>query len=266
MTKKVLLVLLLALMFPLSAFAATKESVVDQANLLLYKDEENLRSQIAKLVDMNKYDVVIVTVYSLEGKSPKAFADDYFDNNGYGIGPDRDGILFLISPQDSDWAISTSGACIGMFTSNEIDQMAEEFIPRLASGDFDKAISTFVELIGKYDSKLDTAFLSSLSGLWLTIVGFFSFLVSLAIVSKVKNRVGVGEPISGSSAARYMVLNSFKDTINKNVFKGTETDRRAIETRSSYHHSSRHRTRRHHSHSSSHRSSSRAHGGSSGKF
>ena len=35
----------------------------------------------------------------------KLLPGDFFDYNGFGIGPDADGILLMISMEDRDWEI-----------------------------------------------------------------------------------------------------------------------------------------------------------------
>lgn len=63
-------------------------------------EEAKLDSEIEKIRTNYDFDVVLLTVESLEGYTPEAFADDYYDYNGYGIGDNNDGVLFLISMEE----------------------------------------------------------------------------------------------------------------------------------------------------------------------
>ncbi|MDO4649296.1 MAG: TPM domain-containing protein, partial [Eubacteriales bacterium] len=88
---------------------AKSPHVVDDGNLISAEVEAELESRMEEISEEYQMDVVLVTTDSLYGKTAEAYADDYFDENGYGYGASYDGILFLISMEDRDWAISTTG-------------------------------------------------------------------------------------------------------------------------------------------------------------
>lgn len=46
--------------------------------------------------------MIIVTVDSLNGKTVEEYADDYYDDNGYGYGENNSGILFLVAMDDRE--------------------------------------------------------------------------------------------------------------------------------------------------------------------
>ena len=62
----------------------------------------------------------MVTTDSLNGKTPEAYADDLYDNNGYGFGTDCDGVLLLVSTEDWDWHLSTCGYGMTAITDDGI--------------------------------------------------------------------------------------------------------------------------------------------------
>ena len=124
--------------------------VVDRADLLNIPEEEALLQKLDEISQRQQLDVVVVTVDSLEGKSALAYADDFFDYNGYGIGEDRDGILLLISMEDRDWAISTSGYGIDAFTDAGQERLTEYFVPKLSDGEYADAFMTFAEQCDVY--------------------------------------------------------------------------------------------------------------------
>lgn len=93
----------LSLIVPLSAGAEGKLNdadlprVVDEADLLSDSEEKELAGKIEDLTDKYNFDIVIVTADTINGETPMAYADDYYDYNGYGAGADNDGILLLLS-------------------------------------------------------------------------------------------------------------------------------------------------------------------------
>lgn len=97
MKKRILLLLLcFSLLLPVTVHAANPK-VIDDADLLTNQETDLLESSAQSLADTYQMDVVILTVDSLGGKTSEAYADDYFDYNGYGIGDDFSGILLLVS-------------------------------------------------------------------------------------------------------------------------------------------------------------------------
>lgn len=136
----------LALSLPFAALAEAAPRVVDEAGLLTDSEERRLEEKIAEIAVEYRFDVVIVTENSLGGKRPIAFADDYFDYNGYGYGPGRDGILFLISMEDRDWVISTRGYGITAFTDYGCDYIGEQVRPYLSDGEYGEAMEQFLDL------------------------------------------------------------------------------------------------------------------------
>ena len=126
-----LLLLSIFILPAIAADAGTPDKVVDGAGLLTEAEEDALRSRIAEVVSRYQCDLVIVTAASTHGKTPRAFADDYFDENGYGIGASRSGVLLLVSMEERDWYISTGGTAIRAFTEYGLDYMEERIPPLL---------------------------------------------------------------------------------------------------------------------------------------
>ena len=95
---------LCSLLFPSAALSANSGYglVMDEADLLTDSEEEALSEMLEEISLKQGNDIVVVTVYSLGGKSAESFADDYFDYNGYGQGTAKSGVpcallcLFLV--------------------------------------------------------------------------------------------------------------------------------------------------------------------------
>lgn len=146
------LLILTAVVLAVQVHAASPK-IVDQADLLSSVEEASLEAQANSLVEQYDMDVVIVTTISLDGKSAQAYADDYFDENGYGIGSDYSGVLFLICTDGNYWAVSTCGETIYALTDYAIECIFEEVRPSLSSGDFFQAFEIYLnELAAYFDS------------------------------------------------------------------------------------------------------------------
>lgn len=143
------LCLLTATLFCVQAAPAR---LVDDAQLLTSDEQADITAQLDEISVRQGMDVVIVTVASTQGKSPMDFADDYYDYNGYA----PDGILLLVSMEDRDWWISTTGYGITAFTDAGIDYIGEEVVYYLSDEYYDLAFSTFAQLCDQFITQAKT--------------------------------------------------------------------------------------------------------------
>lgn len=93
------------------------------------------------LADAYRIDVVIVTVWSLDGKSSEAYADDFFDGNGYGYGQGNSGVLLLLAMEYRDWAISTCGDGIYALTDYGIESVFSQIAGSLSEDAYLKPLT-----------------------------------------------------------------------------------------------------------------------------
>lgn len=246
----------LTLMMGMSAFAA-KDYVIDDAGLITEEQEEKLQNKLEDINDKYDSDVVIVTVDSLGGKSSEAFADDYYDYNGYG----SDGILLLISMEDRDWAISTKGFGIKAFTDAGQGFLVKQFKPSLSNGDYYKAFDTYADWCDDYlqhakDGKpYDVGNMPKLplSKIWIAIAGAIGSLFGGGMVGSMKSQLKSVHRQSGAShySTGSIDLNTQVDHF---MYRKVDRTERAQSSGSG-------------GGSSTHRSSSGSmHGGSHGKF
>ena len=146
-----MLILCLVAGLTLTAYAATGH-LVDDAGLLTNTDAANLEAKLSQISDRYNVDVVIVTVDSTNGKSPMDFADDYYDYNGYRT----DGILLLVSMEDSDWWVSTTGYGITAITDAGLDYMSDRFVLYFSDGEFAEGFDAFADLCDEFLAQAKT--------------------------------------------------------------------------------------------------------------
>jgi len=109
MKTKLPLLFLSLFIFAVALPAFAKEYVIDNAGLLDPTEKAELMKMASALSAAYNFDLVIVTEKDIGGAVPRDYADDFFDNNGYGIGDNRDGCLFLQVTGSRDYWFSTSG-------------------------------------------------------------------------------------------------------------------------------------------------------------
>ena len=251
-----LLALLITLSFTVPAFAEAMPRLADQADLLTDAQEASLLSKLDSISNGQGMDVVVVTADTLDGKSPMAYADDFYDYNGYA----EDGILLLVSMEDSDWWISTAGYGITAFTDAGIEYLGNRFVPSLSDGDYAGAFEIFADHCDEFITQAKTGdpydthnlpkepfdFLLNLA------VSFVIGLVIAAIATAVmKGKLKSVRAQAGASG--YVKTGSMNVTHRQDLFLYRDVNRTAKPKDSSG--------------SSTHTSSSgRSHGGGGGKF
>lgn len=127
------LTLLLTLLLPVVALAE-RPVVVDDANLFTASEEAQIEAAARTIVDTYQVDVVVVTSYAPKPEQSQAFADDYFDYNGYGVGEDEAGLLYLIDMTNRVPTISTKGVMIDYINDHRLNELFDCSYDALASG------------------------------------------------------------------------------------------------------------------------------------
>ena len=204
--------------------AAGKKSVIDDAGLIKASDEKELDKKI-KNIQKDKFDVVILTVKSLDGKSAQDDADDYYDNNDYGLDNEKSGVLFLVSKGDRKYHISTKGAGIKAFTDYGIGRVKEEIKPYLSDGDYFNACDEFLNITKDfvkaykdgtpYDT--DNPYNEEIDYVILEVIALvIAFVIALISVGIMRLRMNTAKP--KGTAMEYIKKGSFKLTSEKDIF------------------------------------------------
>ena len=93
-------------------FASEYERVQDLADLLSDSEEAALLEKLDELCERQKMEIVVLTTDTLEGLTPRDYADDIYDYSGFGYGEDRDGALLLglryLPTRESNISVSRS--------------------------------------------------------------------------------------------------------------------------------------------------------------
>ena len=145
-----LLLLILSLAFPAYAADSDTPRVVDNAGLLTYDEAAELTRQIENLRQELELDIVIVTTYGTGGKGVQAYADDFYDQNGYGYGSTNSGILLLLDMEAREWYMSTCGEAIYIFTDYGLDQLGQTILPWLSNGEYYRAFLGWISGLSPY--------------------------------------------------------------------------------------------------------------------
>lgn len=238
--KKILLCSLLLCLLCVPALADT-ERVVDEAHLFSTGEETLLQDQIDRIRTQYDMDVAIVTKNSIGFRSPGLYAADYYDEMGYGVGPSRDGLIFLISMGERDYFTATHGKAIRIFTDYGLDSIHNHMVSDLSRGFYYDAMETYLADVEQFladfeqtgvpydwgtsrslespmDRMLSVAPLIFFVALAIGLIVAFSLKGQLKTVRKKQN------------ATSYVTEGSFRLTRSQDIYLYTNTVRRKIET------------------------------------
>lgn len=267
--KRIMALILIALLCvgysPVSSEAAAIPAerqlprLVDDADILTDYEESELLALLDEISERQGYDVAVVTKDSIDGQDVTAYADDFYDYNGYGQGAGDDGILLLVTMLEREWAISTYGAGISAFTDAGQDEMMDKVTPKMSDGDYYAAFTEFANICDDYIEQAENGKPYDPNNAEFTFGGgtvavcfVIGFIIALIAVSVMKSKLKSVAP--QRQAHSYVRDNSFKLTGRSDLFLFHTVSKTA-------------KPKNNGSGSSTHRSSSgRSHGGSRGGF
>lgn len=142
----ILLAMILCITLATTAFAAKGPLLYDGADLLTAVQEQRLLARLEEVRSTYQVEVAIATVDSTGNYSADWYAELYYDDHDLGIGPNRDGVLLLISMEERDWQILSDGLAADAITMREIDEIGEKIVDELSQGDYADAFEEFISL------------------------------------------------------------------------------------------------------------------------
>lgn len=142
-----LLLLLTVGVLTVGAADAHPPRLVDNAGLLSQAEADSLRATLDQYSEELNFDIVVVTTNTLDGKTPRDYADDYFDYNGYGYGENRDGALFLryINGSSKEVWLSTSGEGIKAIRDADIESIFDDMEDDIRANRYGAAFRIFAQ-------------------------------------------------------------------------------------------------------------------------
>lgn len=248
----VLLFLLLMLAFSPPAFA--RDRIVDNAGLLGPVEKVRLMEMTSFIAANYNFDLVVVTEKSIGNKEPMGYADDFFDYNGYGLGEDHDGCLFLHVTGSRDYWFSTSGRGIKILNPSAFGKLEADTVRFLKDGNnygaYQAFISNWEEFLLLEANGRSYNFLRRWNLIIVSIAWVFALILAFVIVTVWKK--GMNTALQKTQAAAYVVPNSlaFREKKDRFLYSTISKTRRQQSSGSG-------------SHSGS---SGRSHGGGGGKY
>lgn len=237
--KVLLLMLLLALGVGagMTASASGGPKVTDMANLLTTEEEVKLQELLRDVAEEYQCDVAVATTKSCGNRSPQSYTDDFYESNGYGYGPNLDGIILMVCMEERQFHLSTFGSAIDVFTDYGLQQIDEKITSYLSDGEYYEAFVKYgkmaSEFLDEYESGgrvydynyLYKEKMSFQQRLLISLgVGLVAALIVLGILFAQLKSVGTER-----RAKEYVRDGSFHVTRSRDVFLYRNVTRRKIE-------------------------------------
>ena len=127
--------------------------VVDQANIIPDDVEAALIARCDTIAEEYKMEVAIVTASDFGGLIAEAYADDFYDFNGYGYGENDDGMLVVYKPGEEgerELYVTTHGAAVYKMSDDMINTMLLEMKDDIISGNYTAALDTYIAELTEY--------------------------------------------------------------------------------------------------------------------
>ena len=227
----------------------TRPLVVDNADLLTDEQEKEFNEKFISFTEKYEMEIAFVTVTSLDGKTAQQFADDFYDENGYGYGENDDGLLLLYLPGEAgqrELYLTTHGEAIYELSDDMIGTILLEMKDDIINGNYSSALDSYISSVTEYIKP-------GVSIMWLfifVIVAIILVMMVLNIVASANNSV-----CKQTDAKVYVRSGSLVLAGRNDVFKGSYVNREEKVQENSNSGSSIHTS-----------SSGRTHGGGEVKF
>lgn len=258
------------LVLTVNVSAENSDKVVDNADILTDSEENELEKYILGIIEEHgrKYDIAVVTTYGTGGMSIEAFADDFYDHNGYGYGSAYSGIILAVDMESRHYQLSTCGEGITVFTDYGLEYIEDGFLSYLSSGNNAAAFCEYAECAGtliEYYESHGKAYDVGVNRpkpryfLYFVCALIFGSIIGFTVCMCMKNQL---KSVNfQANAANYVRQGSFHVTNSRDMFLYRTVSRVKRETSSSGGSSGRSGGS-----STHHSSSGRSHGGRGGSF
>ena len=143
---------------PSVAFAQSGTYVFDEQNLFTESEFNNLESQAEALASKYNMGVYLLTVDSINGKKSKSdddekaertrFTENYYRNNGLGLGSNHDGIIFVIASGSREYNTGALGQGSYSFSDRGIEKIEDAATSHLKNSDWYGAAEAYYSEVG----------------------------------------------------------------------------------------------------------------------
>lgn len=141
-----LLLMAAVLLLSLTARADGAGQVIDDANVFSADECRRMTEIILEIEQKHQVDLVVLTTRDTPYDPSDSlwrvrdYADEYYDDGGYGMGADGSGMLLLLDMHNRAMWLSTGGVMIDYINDDREEDILDHAYDRLAEGDYGGAM------------------------------------------------------------------------------------------------------------------------------
>lgn len=145
---------LLCVLLLLCGVACADQRVFDEADLFTDSQEAAIQMKIELICRTYQTDVVVLTTRDVPttytDRVIQDYADCWYDENGFGVGDDHSGILYMIDMNNRAPVVSTCGNMIDYFTDDRLERLFDNSYDELADGRYAAAVESVLSDVDTY--------------------------------------------------------------------------------------------------------------------
>lgn len=220
--KKIFIMLICALtvcLLCVSVFAVNSDNlVVDNEALFSASEEQILQDSLKAISQKYSCELVVVTTRSFGAKTAQKYAEDYYDNHGYGYGSDYTGVLLLISEYNREYYICLTGEANKAYARGNFDDLEDEILPYLRTNDFYGASKAFAQkseqILEKYEETKHFDSYAFKVGIVISII----VAIAVGVVTILVMRRAMNNARPQKNATQYVKYDSFNLTMSRDMY------------------------------------------------
>ena len=149
----------LLVFFLLPVFVMAEEQIIDKANLFSVADVSRINEIILRIEAEHQVDMVVLTTNSVPTdhsdsmRRVRDYADDFYDNGGYGMGEDHSGMLILLDMNNRVIWLSTGGVMYEYINDSREEDIIDRAYGYLKQRNYGEAIIAALSRVEYYMNK-----------------------------------------------------------------------------------------------------------------
>lgn len=129
---------------------AAAQRVYDGAGLFTEQEAAQLEVQLQEAAESMDMDLAVLTTLDTDGYTTEQYADDFYEESGFGTGMDHSGALLMIDMGSRELYISTEGHMARILTDERIEAVLDTAMEDLGNQAYGAAVGRMIGAVSDY--------------------------------------------------------------------------------------------------------------------
>lgn len=134
---------------------SNSKEMIDKAHVLSQEQIDKLSYEFEQIRETHNLDVRGLIVDGTDGEDIMDFADNYYEEKGFGLGKNHDGVMLVLDLDSRQWWITTEGYGINVVTDYGISTVGDRILSYLSNGNYYKAFSTYGKSMREFATAIE---------------------------------------------------------------------------------------------------------------